>query len=368
MPRTITIAVILRGGADAFRALRELSLPFPRMAEREEQGKDRDEKRDEAENGDDGAREEAIRQGKDDAARRAEGLEEDHSEEDEEDGSGDDEKGRRDEARRGRDDERDEDEDEDEDDRKSRKWPKVLAALAALLAIVVVAVVVMGGDEQKPKEPTTTTERKPVEGPIIGATAVENRYRGIEQDEFGLGQKDAPVTLVMFGDLQCPLCRDAVENAIPPLVDRYVKTGRLRIEFRNYVVLPPDSEKAAKALEAAAAQNRAWQFIELWYLNQGEENSGYVTDDFIRRVGRAAKGLDVEQLVVASNAEAAGRSTRVARSDAEEFGIDSAPAFLIGPTGEQLAQLQITSPDDPGQYTQAVDRLLIEQDVEGGSD
>ena len=353
------------------------------MADRDEQGKERDDERDDAENGaeetedsDDGAREEAIRQGKDDAARKAEGLEEDEYDEDEEEdedkdkdaepsSSDADEPRDRDRDRDGGEEDKDE---EDEENGKSRKWPKILAALAALTAIIVIAVVVMGGDEKKPKEPTTTTERKPVEGPIIGATAVENRYRGLEQDEFALGQEDAPVTLVMFGDLQCPLCRDAVENAIPPLVDRYVKTGRLRIEFRNYVVLPPDSEKAAKALEAAAAQNRAWQFVELWYLNQGEENSGYVTDDFIRRVGRAAKGLDVEQLVVASNAEGAGRSIRVAESDAEEFGIDSAPAFLIGPTGEQLSQLQITSPDDPGQYTEAVDRLLLEQDVEGGSD
>ena len=320
-------------------------------------------------------REEAVRQGKDDAARRAEGYEADQPEEEEEEeedasdsGKGKDrsedrdddepEGERRDESRTGH-------RDEDEDEKKGGKKKWVFAAIAGLLIIVVAAVVLMGGDEKKPKEPTTTTQRQAVEGPIIGGTAVEKRYQGIEQDGFALGKADAPVTLVIFGDLQCPLCRDAVENAVPPLIDRYVKTGELRLEFRNYAILGPDSEKAAKALEAAAAEKRGWQFIELFYLNQGEENTGYVTDDFIRRVGKSAKVPDVETLVVASNAEGAGQSVTEAKSDAEEFGIDSAPAFLIGPTGKQLAQLQITTPEDAGQYTQAVDRLLIEQDVEG---
>jgi protein-disulfide isomerase len=343
--------------------------------EREENGEEREEK---GEDDRDPAREEAIRQGKDDAARRAEGYEADQPDEDPEEDEDDDS------PAASKDDKRDDDgatddepkgarrapdDDEDEDDEKKggkKKW--VFAAIAGLLIVVVAAVVLMGGDEKKPKEPTTTTQRQPVEGPIIGGAAVDKRYQGLEQDGFALGDADAPVTLVMFGDLQCPLCRDSVENAVPPLVDRYVKTGRLRLEFRNYAILGPDSEKAAKALEAAAAEKRAWQFIELFYLNQGEENSGYVTDDFIRRVGKSAKLPDVETLVVASNAEGAGQSVGEAKSEAKEFGIDSAPAFLIGPTGKQLAQLQITSPEDPGQDTQAVDRLLVEQDVEGATD
>jgi protein-disulfide isomerase len=339
-------------------------------AEQEEQGDDQQD--DGEDDGGDPEREKAIREGKDDAARKAEGLEEDESEdEDEEDDDrsdkDDDSTGRRkdDDSRTDerddsdrREDADDEDEDEDEDDGGGRKrWKLLVIALAGAAIVVIAAILISsGGEEEKP--PTTTTQREGVEGPIIGAASVNRRYEGIPQDGFELGERKADATIVEFADLQCPFCKEATENSLPPLVDRYIKPGRLRMEFRNFAILGPDSEKAAKALEAAAAQDKAWQFIELFYLNQGEENSGYVTDDFIRRIGKAIPGMDVERLVVASNAEGSGQSIEAAHSEADEFGIDSTPSYLIGRTGGQLAQLQLTNPGDVTQYTQAVDQLL----------
>ena len=336
---------------------------------------DDDDDEDEDEDESDPEREQAIRHGKDAASRRADGLDE-VEEEEEEDEDDDDRSGKDDDSRKQREDDeprqrKDDDDDEDEDDEKGgrgRKLKLLVAALVGALIIVVIAVVISSGGEEKEKPPTTTTQREGVEGPIIGAGAVNKRYAGIPQDGLELGERKANVTIVEFADLQCPFCRQASETSLPPLVERYVKPGKLRMEFRNFAILGPDSEKAAKALEAAAAQDKAWQFIELFYLNQGEENSGYVTDDFIRRIGKAIPGMDVEQLVVASNAEGGGQSIEAAQKDAEEFGIDSTPSYLIGRTGGQLAQLQLTDPSDVNQYTEAVDRLLIEQDVEGAGD
>jgi protein-disulfide isomerase len=203
-----------------------------------------------------------------------------------------------------------------------------------------------------------TTGGDPVKGPAVGATAVNKRFAGIPQSGLALGDPKAPVTLVEFADLQCPFCREATDNSIPTLVDKYVRPGKLRIEFRNFAILGPDSEKAARALDGAAAQGKAWQFLDLWYLNQGEENSGYVTDDFISKIASGVQGLDAAKVVAAAN-DMSGSSTSVAtaNTEAQKFGIQQTPSYLLGLTGKQPQQLQIADPNDPALFGQAIDRL-----------
>jgi protein-disulfide isomerase len=165
------------------------------------------------------------------------------------------------------------------------------------------------------------------------------------------------VTLIEFADLQCPFCREATDNSLPTLIDKYVRPGKLRIEFRNFAILGPDSEKAARALEGAAAQGKAWQFLDLWYLNQGEENTGYVNDDFIRKIASGVQGLDAAKVVAASNDMGSGDSVATANTEAQKFGIQQTPSYLIGLTGKQPQQLQIADPNNPALFGQAIDRI-----------
>jgi protein-disulfide isomerase len=234
---------------------------------------------------------------------------------------------------------------------------KLLAiALGVALVVVLIAVIISSRSSEAVRKGGEQ------EGPVVGGSVVSQRFQGIPQDGLTLGDPEAPVTLVEFADLQCPFCKQASDNSLPTLVDRYVKTGRLRIEFRNFAILGPDSEKAARALQGAAEQGKAWQFIDLWYLNQGEENSGYVTDPFIMRIARGAGVSDPQAVVDASNDVEDMSTIEAARRDAEEFGVDSTPSYLLGRTGDQLQILMVQNPSDPNLFAQSIDRLLARQE------
>jgi protein-disulfide isomerase len=237
-------------------------------------------------------------------------------------------------------------------ERRTRRLGMLGVAAAAAAGIVVVAILIssVGGGDSKTGGQQT--------GAPAGAAEVNKRFAGIPQNGFALGAPKATVTLVEFADLQCPFCREAAVGSLPTLVDRYVRDGRVRIEFRNFAILGADSEKAARALAGAAAQDKGWQFLDLWYLNQGEENSGYVTDDFIRRIAGAVPGLDVQKVVAAANDDGNTDSLRVATTEAQKFGIDSTPSFLIGRTGGSLQPLQPNDAGDPAQFTGPIDALL----------
>jgi protein-disulfide isomerase len=141
------------------------------------------------------------------------------------------------------------------------------------------------------------------------------------------------------------------------LVNKYVKAGKLRIEFRNFAILGPDSQTAARALEAAAKTNRAWQFIDLWYQNQGDEKTPYVTDAFITRIATGA-GIAPVPIVKASHSGGIPPSAATANTEASKFGFNSTPSFLVGKTGQANQTLQVNDPSDPSGFTQAIDTAL----------
>jgi protein-disulfide isomerase len=108
-------------------------------------------------------------------------------------------------------------------------------------------------------------------------------------DGISLGSPDAPATLIEFADLQCPFCAASARDELPPVVERYVRAGRLRLELHVLAFLGEDSVPGAAMAAAAAHQDRLWSFTDAFYRSQGPENSGYVTDDFLRATGEAAE-------------------------------------------------------------------------------
>ena len=239
---------------------------------------------------------------------------------------------------------------------KRGKRLKVLGIVFGVVALIVLIAVVISSRGGEAEEKAGSDD-----SPLVGARAVEKRYAGIPQDGFALGREDAPVRLVEFADLQCPLCKTASGSALPSLVDRYVKPGKVRLEFHNHAILGVDSEKAARAALSAAEQGKGWQFVDLWYLNQGEEGSGYVTDQFVRKIAGGIPGLDVERVVRDSNGSNE-EVEKLRREGENRYGVKETPSWLIGSADGPLGQLQVQDPADPGLFGQAIDRQLRESD------
>jgi protein-disulfide isomerase len=200
--------------------------------------------------------------------------------------------------------------------RKRRLW-QVGAAIVVAVAVIVIAVVVSssGGSDQK-------VSRK--EG-----RQAQDAFGGIAQNGVTLGNPQAKVTMYEFADLQCPFCREyTTQGAFHELVQKYVKPGKVKMVWRNLTFIGGDSVTAARAAIAAGAQNRLWQFVDLFYKNQGTENTGYVTDKFLSDIAKGA-GVDEAKLNSDISAPFVEEELGTAQQEASRFGINSTPSFLI---------------------------------------
>ena len=170
------------------------------------------------------------------------------------------------------------------------------------------------------------------------------------------GERGAPATLVEIADLQCPFCAQYSSEALPSIVEDYVRTGKLNYELQIRSFLGRDSVRAAGAAAAAADQNLMYQFSDLFFRDQGPENSGYADDDFIRGVASQVEGLDVEAVVAAADDPLAQPAVRRAEQFARDLGSTGTPDFYIRKDGK-LTPLEPRG-TSPEAYAAAIDAAL----------
>ena len=200
---------------------------------------------------------------------------------------------------------------------------------------------------------------KPATAQLLGVADNASLLAGIPQHGAVLGASKAPVTLVEYADLQCPYCGEFSRNALPTLIQEYVHTGKVRLVFRGLAFVGPESESALRAALAAESQHRLWNFMHLLYENQGAENSGWVTDGFIRSVAAGVAGVNVTRLVADAQSPAVTEEIAAAQRLATSEGVNSTPSFFVGHTGGVLTALKVQSLD-PAAFRPTLDRLLKE--------
>jgi protein-disulfide isomerase len=225
-----------------------------------------------------------------------------------------------------------------------------LAAVVVLIAIVLGS----GGGSGKP----ATGGSGGAGTASNDAAAVSKRYAGIPQNGVTLGDPHAKTTLIEFADLQCPYCAQYADQAMPTVVDKYVRTGKLRYELRIRAFLGPDSLRAAGAAAAATQQNHLIQFADLVFHRQGQENSGYVTDQFLTDAARAS-GVDGAAAVAAAKTARQQPTLRAAETKAASLGSQSTPDFFLKLASGRLVPVQ---PSDltAAAFTQALDQALAQ--------
>jgi protein-disulfide isomerase len=235
--------------------------------------------------------------------------------------------------------------------RKRRLW-QLGAVLAAAAAVVVIAIVISssGGSGKSTKPPAQGS-------PASGIASTEALFAGIPQKGNTLGSPKAPVTLQEFADLQCPVCQAYTLDSMPTLIQNYVRPGKVRMVFHQLPILGPDSLRAAQVAAGAAQQNRLWSFADLFYRNQGEENTGYVTPAFLAKIAAGARVNGAEALAQPP----AGAATAQLAADqtlSNRYAFNATPSFLIGKTGgapQPLTQVDVT---DPTSFASAINTQL----------
>ncbi len=230
---------------------------------------------------------------------------------------------------------------------RQRLW--VIGGALALAAVIVAVIAIASGGSDKPKLQA---------GEVVpGQKETAALFAGIPQNGIVLGNPRAPITMVEFADLQCPYCREYTTSSLATLVNTYVRPGKVKMIFRNVSFLGTDSARAAQMAGAASLQNKLWPFIDLFYTNQQEENTGYVTDDFLRRIGSGVAGLNVTRAMSDRGLSQVQRAMDEAQTQWTSNGFSGTPSFLLGPTGGRLDAINVTSLG-PADFTLAINKLL----------
>lgn len=203
-----------------------------------------------------------------------------------------------------------------------------MATGMVFLAIVGVAILIVVNSSSSSGGDTNLEEK----------AAVDRLLSGIPQEGLLLGDPKAPVELVEFGDLQCPVCKGYSEEILPPVIEGQVKRGEVKIDFRNFTIIGEQSVPAGAAALAAGNQGRGWNYVELFYRNQGEENSGYADGAFLTAVAKGAGVKDIAQWE--KERQKLTPEVEKTTAEAQHLGFDGTPSFAVrGPGSDGLESL-----------------------------
>jgi protein-disulfide isomerase len=211
-----------------------------------------------------------------------------------------------------------------------RKRVVQYGALAGLLAVVVVAALIIASQNNGGGSGAGAG------GDVADASLVQKQLKGIPQNGLVLGDPKAKVSMVEFGDLQCPVCQQFSFQVAPDIISKIVRKGEATYEFRPWDIIGPQSPIASKSAFAAGEQGSGWNFIELFYRNQGEENSGYVTDPFLTSIADGAGVKDIDQWNSDRSDPKWDSTLKKNDTDAKSLGFTGTPSILVqGPGGKK---------------------------------
>lgn len=227
--------------------------------------------------------------------------------------------------------------------------------VSAVVAIVVVILIATGGGGGTKKVAPHSAEASKT------TATVNALIGGIPQNGSVLGNPNAPITLQYFGDLQCPVCKEFTLGALPPIIQKWVRTGKVKIEYRSLETATREQEEFKTqqvAALAAGKQNKMWNYIETFYHEQGEEGSGYVTESYLQGLAQQIPGLN---LATWTNDRGSSELVNQVATDAQaanNAGFTGTPSFLIAKTGETPNKLEYSSLTDPTAFNAAIEKLL----------
>jgi protein-disulfide isomerase len=230
-----------------------------------------------------------------------------------------------------------------------------LGIVAGIVAAIIVAIVLATGGGSKTGIPKNNKE---VNTTVAQVTSL---LQGIPQSGNTIGNPNAPVTLQYFGDLECPVCKEFTLGALPSVIQSYVRSGKLKIQYHSMQTAsrePATFKTQQVAALAAGKQNLAWHYIELFYHEQGEENTGYVTESYLQNLARQVPGLNLAAWNAARNDPALAASITSDAQAAESNGFTGTPSFLLGKTGGTLKKFEPNTYTETGPYNAAIEKAL----------
>jgi protein-disulfide isomerase len=154
-----------------------------------------------------------------------------------------------------------------------------------------------------------------------------------------LGDSNAPVTMEMFIDVQCPVCDDYEVNHLSTVVQKYIRPGKVQLHLQPWAFLGGQGSQSFSGrlgLIAAAAQNKGYQYAKVLYDNQGQEESGWLTGQMMASIAASTTGLNLRQWQTATNSSDAQSVASAVDKLATKKKVGGTPTIFVGCTGGNL--------------------------------
>jgi protein-disulfide isomerase len=230
--------------------------------------------------------------------------------------------------------------------RRRQASPRVLAIAGAAIVLIAVAIVlgvVLSGGGKSSGLPQGYQRVGSVAAGLPGAAEVSAELKGIPQQGTTLGWPFAPVTLIEYIDLQCPICQQFETQVFPDVLRRYVRTRKVKVVVEPWAFIGPDSFRGQAATLAAARQNKAFDFALLLYANQGTENTGWLTDRMIYQLAVGVSGMKIDRMFAERKGAAVAAAAKQVDADAAAHGVNGTPTLFVGKAGKAPTPVPIAN-------------------------
>jgi len=146
-----------------------------------------------------------------------------------------------------------------------------------------------------------------------------------------LGDANAPITIVEFGDYQCFYCNKFFHETEDQIYENYIKTGKAKLIFKDFTIIGPDSIVAAHAAHCADEQGKFWEYHDTLYNNWNGENNGWAAAENQNKFAQGL-GLDMTAFSECMSSEKYTQKIQASTNDAQTLGLSGTPGFfIIGP-------------------------------------
>ncbi len=158
-----------------------------------------------------------------------------------------------------------------------------------------------------------------------------------------LGDPNAPITLVEFGDYQCFFCNKFFHDTEQKLLENYVDTGKVKIIFKDLTIIGPDSITAAHAAHCADDQGLFWEYHDTLYNNWNGENNGWASSENLVRMAQDV-GLNIDEFTDCMLNEIHTQIISASNADARTLGLTGTPAFFVISPNNQVTKIPGAQP------------------------
>ncbi len=231
--------------------------------------------------------------------------------------------------------------------RSQRRLRMVLGVVLAAIAVVAVAVVISTGGGAN----SSATGLQNGTKASSTVDQVSSLLNGIPQSGAVLGNPSAPVTMTYYGDLECPVCQDfTLHGGFSELVSKDVRQGKVKVLYRAFQTATRDLstfQTQQVAALSAGQQKLFWNYVELFYHEQGQEDTGYVTENYLDGLAKQVPGLNYTQWHTARNNPALLAQVQADGAAGQAAGVQGTPTLIFqGPKGKASPSSSVPSYSD----------------------